>query len=161
MSEIVKIKVRLEAYRTTAKRFGILDDPVEDIQYLLDVIDLLENQEMRGIACTLDMIIDKDDLEKWGLEEKDHKRNIQHIFMRLCSAFNEQKKEIEKYKKALEDYMTAVRKWADNAGGAKNAHELNKIADSLKNHVNKTITPKHKKNPVSGLSLKLYRVAGE
>ena len=55
----------------------------------------LEEQELGGIETTLDMLIDKDDQEKWGLEQLEHPRNVQHIFMRLCVAFNEMKKEIK------------------------------------------------------------------
>jgi len=49
----------------------------------------LREQELCGIETTLDMLIDKADQEKWGLEQLEHPRNVQHIFMRLCTAFNE------------------------------------------------------------------------
>ncbi len=55
----------------------------------------LREQELDGIEATLNMLIDKDDQEKWGLEKLEHPRNVQHIFMRLCNAFNETKQALE------------------------------------------------------------------
>ena len=70
-----------------------LDDLVQEITKLKAENKRLEEQELGGIECTLDMLIDKDDQEKWGLEKLEHTRNIQHIFSRLCHAFNETKAE--------------------------------------------------------------------
>ena len=52
--------------------------------------DELEAQESAGVEVTIDMQLGEELAAKWGLDDKgDHRRNVQHVFMRACRAINE------------------------------------------------------------------------
>ena len=76
-------------------------EPLEnsELDQALARIDELEAQESKGLEATIDMQLGHELAEKWGLEEKDHKRNVQHIFNRACHAIDELETESNLFKR--------------------------------------------------------------
>jgi hypothetical protein len=59
------------------------------IKALVQRVQELEKQESKGMECTLGQMLSKEQQERYGLDEHEHRRNVQHIWMRACDAISE------------------------------------------------------------------------